>query len=283
MFKRNFSTIVLLMTSVFVAACRQSAPPFECTDAIGCVEIPPGEPVKIGVLQALSGGAAIANITQSQTIELAIDQRGAQLLGHPITLQIEDSRCTPEGGDIAALKVVADPQVVAILGTTCSGAATTASEVMSEAGLVMISALNSAPSLTSIGGEKGQDWQPGYFRTSINDAWVIDLVAYYVFHELGITKAATINDSDAYTQGATNIFGQTFTELGGEIVLDATINKGEANMHPVLQAVVNSGAELIFLPLFQPEGDLIVLQARETAELQNIILLSGTTLLTNDF
>ncbi|MCP4525457.1 MAG: ABC transporter substrate-binding protein, partial [Aestuariibacter sp.] len=133
------------------------------------------------------------------------------------------------------------------------------------------------------GGEKGQDWQPGYFRTSINDAWVIDLEAYYVFHELGITKAATINDGDAFTRGLTDAFGQAFTKLGGEIVLDATINKGEANMHPVLQAVANSGAELLFFPLFQPEGGFIVLQAREIAGLQNITLFCGDALLTNSF
>ncbi len=284
MFKRNFfSAIALLMTSVFVVACQQSAPPFECTDAIGCVEIPPGEPLKIGVLQALSGGATILGTTQSQTIELGIDQRGAQLFGHPIVLQIEDSGCTSEDGTVAALKVVIDPQVVAILGPSCSGAATTASKVASEAGLVMISGSNTAPSLTSIDGEKGQDWQPGYFRTSPNGVWMSQAGTAFAFHELGMTKAATINDGDAFTRGFTDAFGQAFTKLGGEIVLDATINKGETNMHPVLQAVANSGAELLFVPVFQPEGDWLVLQAQQVAGLENIVLLSASAFLTDDF
>ncbi len=272
-----------MFISLLLGACQQAPPPFECTDAIACVEIPPGEPLKIGVLQALSGGAAILGTTQSQTIELAIDQRGGQILGHPITLQIEDSKCTAEDGTIAALKIVADPQVVAILGTSCSGAATTASKVMSEAGLVMVSGSNTAPSLTSIGGEKGQDWQPGYFHTIANGTWMGQAAATVAFRDLGMTKVATINDGDAFTRGFTDAFGQAFTKLGGEIVLDVAINKGETNMHPVLQAVVNSGAELIFVPIFQPEGDFIVLQARETAGLQNITLFNGTTLLTNDF
>ncbi len=284
MFKRNsFSAIVLLMTTVFVVACQQSAPPFECTDVIGCVEIPPGEPLKIGVLQALSGGATVLGTTQLQTIELAIEQRGGQLFGHSIMLQIEDSECTSEGGAVVTAKVVSDPQVIGILGPSCSGAATTASKIMSEAGLVMIAGSNSGPSLTSIGGEKGQDWQPGYFRTSSNGALMGQAAAMYAFHKLGVTKTATINDGDAYSRGFTNVFGQIFTELGGEIVLDATINKGEANMHPVLQAVANSGAELLFFPVFQPEGELIVLQAKGVAGLENISKLSITALLTNNF
>ncbi len=284
MSKYFFSSLVfVLIVSSLLTACEQSDPPFECTDAIGCVTIPPGEPLKIGVLQALSGDVSILGITQSQAIELAIDKRGAQLFGHPIALQIEDSKCTPEDGTVAALKVVIDPQVVAILGPSCSGAATSASAVMSEAGLVMVAGSNTAPSLTSIAGERGADWQPGYFRTSSNGTWMGQAAATVVFRDLGITRTATINDGDAYSRGLTDAFGQVFTELGGEIVLDATINKGESNMHPVLEAVADLDAELIFLPLFQPEGDFIVLQAKEIAGLEDIALFGDAALLTNDF
>ncbi|MCP4539340.1 MAG: ABC transporter substrate-binding protein [Chloroflexi bacterium] len=284
MIKYFFSTLVLvLLISSLLTACQKDVPIFECTDVIGCVEISPGEPIKIGVLQALSGDVAILGTTQSQAIELAIDKRGGQLFDHPIALQIEDSKCTAEGGDITALKIVADPQMVAILGPSCSGAATTASKVMSEAGLVMVAGSNTAPSLTAIAGEKGSDWQPGYFRTSSNGTWMGQAAATVVSRDLGITLVATINDGDAYTRGLTDAFGQVFTKLGGEIVIDATINKGETNMYPVLQAVAAEEPELIFMPLFQPEGDLIVLQAKEIASLENIALFSDAALLTNDF
>lgn len=156
--------VVGLMLAVLVVACGRE-PPFECSDAIGCVDIPPGEPIKLGVIQALSRGPALAGATQVRTIELAVAQREGHLLGHPISLITEDDYCSPEGGTTAALKITADPDVVAIVGTTCSGAAATASKVMSEAGLVMVSGGNSAPSLTSIGGRPGADWYPGFFRT----------------------------------------------------------------------------------------------------------------------
>ena len=44
--------------------------------------------------------------------------------------------------------------------------------VVCEAGLVMISGSSSSPSLTSVAGEQGPDWQPGFFRTAQNDALV---------------------------------------------------------------------------------------------------------------
>jgi len=74
---------------------------------------------------------------------------------------------------------------------------------MSNAGLVMVSGANSGPSLTSIGGEQGDDWYPGYFRTMLNDVNRGRIAAVYVYEELGISKVATINDGDAYTSGYT--------------------------------------------------------------------------------
>ena len=274
---------LLVLISILLSACKPSAPPFQCTDSIGCVDIMPGEPIKLGVIQTLSGKVAVTGIDQTRAIELALARREDQLLGHPIELQVENERCTSEGGTIAALKIVADPQVVAILGTTCSGAATTAARIMSKAGLTMVSGANTAPSLTSIGEEKGADWQQGYFRTIYSEAIVAQAAAAFVFRELGVKKVATINDGDVYTRGYKDVFKKAFTDLGGEIVLDIAVNKGDTDMRPVLTAVAASGAELVFFPVFQPEADFIVSQAKEVAGLKNIILMGGGALISDDF
>ncbi len=284
MTKYNFYLLSLfVLFSIFLSACKTSDPPFECTDSIGCVDIPPGEPIKLGVIQTLSGNVAVTGIDQTRGIELALAKRVNQLLGHQIELQIENERCTSEGGTIAALKIVADPKVVAILGTTCSGAATTAAKIMSKAGLTMVSGSNTAPSLTSISGEKGADWQKGYFRTIYSEAIVAQAAAAFVLQKLGVKKVATINDGDAYTRGCKDVFKLAFTDLGGEVVLDIAFNKGDTDMRPVLTAVAASGAGLVFFPVFQPEADFIVLQAKEVAGLENTILMGGGALLSDAF
>jgi branched-chain amino acid transport system substrate-binding protein len=282
MFKRIVFTL-LLVAGILLPACQSREAVFECEDAIGCVEIPPDEPLKLGVLQALSGGPASLGQTHSRAIELAISQRDNQLLGYPIELQIEDSKCTSEGGANAALRVVADPQVVGILGTSCSGAAVAASPIVSEAGLVMISGSATNETLTGVSGERGANWHPGFFRTSFNGSMEYFTAANFAFHELGVTKAATINDGDAFTKGLTDSFGQLFGEMGGEHVVDITIDKGDENMVPALESVANSGAEFLFFPLFQPEGNFIVIQVQEVDGLQDIVLMSSATLLTEEF
>lgn len=277
-------TILVVSCCVtFLSGCQNSEPIVECSDPLGCLEVAPGEPVKIGILQALSGKVAPLGEAQLRGFTLALDKRKGKLLGHPVALQIEDTGCTAEGGANAALKLIADPQTAAIFGTTCSGAAATASQAMSAANLTMISGNNSAPFLTSIAGNPAPDWQAGYFRTAPNEQHAGNTAASYAFQKLGLRKAATINDNDIYTRGLTESFKKAFLKLGGEIVLDTTINKGEPQMLPVLTAAVNAKAELIFFPLFQPEGNHLLLQARSMPELKDTLLISDGALIEKSF
>jgi branched-chain amino acid transport system substrate-binding protein len=284
MFNPKILTLYLvLLTMLFLVACQSAPPPFECTDSIGCVTIGPEEPVKLAALHPLTGDVGPIGTEHVESSELAIAERGGELLGHPLELQREDDLCSQEGGTTGALKIVADPQVVAILGTTCSGAAVPAAKIMAEKGLVMISPSNTAPSLTAVGGEPGADWQTGYFRTAYNDADQGRVAATFAFQELGIRQATTINDGDTYTVGLTGVFNQVFSELGGEVVLATAVNKGDSEMRPVLTSAVDSGAQLVFFPLFQPEADFIVLQSKEVPGFADIVLMGGETVLTAPF
>jgi branched-chain amino acid transport system substrate-binding protein len=282
---KNISLQILtLVVSIFIAnSCQKAEPPFQCNDTLGCVNIKTGNPIKIGILQELTGEVSVLGIEQIRGIQLAIEDHNGKILDRPLDLQTEEAGCSAEGGANAALKVLADPQTIAILGTTCSGSARTASAAMSEAGLTMVSGNNSAPFLTSIGGKAAPDYHPGYFRTSPNEESSGKAAATYAFQNLAIRKAATINDGDIYTTGLTDGFISKFKSLGGEIVLNASLNKGDTNMHPILAAVEKSGTQLLFFPLFQPEGNHILLQARALPEFDKIVLMSDGALIQKSF
>ncbi|MBU1167996.1 MAG: branched-chain amino acid ABC transporter substrate-binding protein [Proteobacteria bacterium] len=278
-----FRFCFILWAGLAVMACTDAKPVFQCTDSIGCVDIAPGKPIKIGVLQSLSGKVAPLGHEQIRGLELAMETIGGQIAGHTIVLKVEDTGCTTEGGANSVLKIIADPQMVAIFGTTCSGAAQTASHAMSHAGLTMISGNNSAPFLTSVNNERAPYWQEGYFRVSKNEEHAGKAAAIYAFDSLKVTKVATINDGDIYTRGLTEGFVREFEKLGGQIVLDTAIAKGEEQMGPVLTAVLNVGAQLLFSPLFQPEGNHLVVQARNIPGLDRLILMSDGALIESSF
>ncbi len=279
----HFPGLLIFILSLILVGCSKEKPRFVCNDAIGCVEIAANEPIKIGIIQALSGKVATLGKEQIYGFELALDSWQGKVAGHPIEPQTEDSGCTSEGGANAALKIIADPKTVAIFGTTCSGEAATAAKAMSDAGLTMISGNNSAPFLTSINGNRAPNWQPGYFRTANNEEISGKAAATYAYNILGVRNAATINDGDIYTRGLTDGFKKTFTALGGVVVLDTSINKGDTEMLPVLAAVANTEAQLLFFPLFQPEGNHMLRNARNNKFFNNIFLMSDGALIENSF
>ena len=265
------------------SGCENEKPKIQCRDDLGCVVLAPGEPLKIGVLQALSGKVANLGREQVRGFELALEDRDGEILGRKVAVQTEDTGCSPEGGANAVLKILADPQHIAVFGTTCSGAAAAASKAVSAAGLVMISGNNSAPFLTSVGGKPAPDYHEGYFRTAFNEENAGKAAATYAYNYLKVKKAAVINDGDIYTRGLTQGFCAAFKSIGGEIVLDTSVNKGDKEMAPVLTAVLNAGAGLLFFPLFQPEGNHILFQARKMTGFKNVVLMSDGALIDRPF
>ncbi|MGH2604883.1 MAG: ABC transporter substrate-binding protein, partial [Dehalococcoidia bacterium] len=136
---------------------------------LGAVTVASGDAIKIGAIQAISGDTASLGEDQVRAIEIAIADKG-KLLDHDVELQSEDDGCKAEQGTTAAQKLASDEQIVGVIGTSCSGAAVPAMEILADEGIVMLSGSNTAPNLTSdLEGTKGDANQKGYFRTAHND------------------------------------------------------------------------------------------------------------------
>jgi branched-chain amino acid transport system substrate-binding protein len=260
-----------------------TAGPLECTDAIGCIEVAPGEPIRLGYLLSISGATGFLGEDSRGSIEIAIEDRGGELLGHPIELVGEDTLCSAEGGQAAAQKIASDPQVVGIIGTTCSSEAVAGLPIISEAGLSMISPSNTAPSLTNPDPATGGVWMPGYYRTAHNDLFQGKVAADFVFNELGATKLATIHDGSPYADGLQAVAAERFAELGGEVTFQGAVNVGDTDMRPILTELAANPPDVLYFPIFEPEGNLIASQAKEIPGLENTILIGADGLFVDSF
>ena len=279
--KRSFSLLSLLvLLALTIGACTPAAPAFECTDALGCVDIAPGDPIHIAWINSVSGATAALGQTNVNGGQLAIDDKGGELLGHPIQYDGEDSLCNAEGGQAAGTKVSADPTVVAILGTTCSSEARAAMPLVAAAGMVMMSPSNTNPDLTD---PNHSDHHVGYFRTAHNDLFQGRIAAEYVYNELGLTKAATVHDGSPYADGLRKVFEAVFTELGGTITSSEAVNVGDTDFKPVLTTIAAGGPEIIYFPIFEPEGNLFASQKCEVSGLENTALMGADGLFTSGF
>ena len=117
---------------------------------LGAVEIKHGQPIEIRVILSDTVVPSVSLAIRT-AIEIAVKDFGS-IHGRQVFIESLDEMCSGEGGRATAEAVVADAQVVGVIGTLCSGAAVEASPVISEAGLSMISPSNTSPVLTSDGG-----------------------------------------------------------------------------------------------------------------------------------
>jgi len=263
--KRILFFSILVGLALTLAACGGAA--YECPDELGCVSYAKDEPVRIASALVISGPNTDLGTDSQYGVEIAIAFQET-LFGHPIELQAEDDGCSAEGGQAAGQKIVSDPTIIAIIGTSCSGAGVPMSKVVSDAGYVMVSPSNTSPALT----DGAVAWNPGYLRTAHNDEVQGQAMANFAFDFLGVTTAAAIHDGDPYTEGLARVFADSFVSLGGTIVEFTAVNKGDTDMRPVLSAVAAAGPpELIYYPVFTAEGGFLTKQAKEVTGLEDTI------------
>ncbi|MGB2954724.1 MAG: branched-chain amino acid ABC transporter substrate-binding protein [Anaerolineales bacterium] len=269
MSKKYFIFSLLIAVALILAACGGTQ--YECDDAIGCVTYGPDEPIRIASALVISGANTDLGTDSQYGVEIAIAFQET-LFGHEIELQAEDDGCSAEGGQAAGQKIVSDPTIVAIVGTSCSGAGVPMSKVISDAGYAMVSPSNTAPSLT----DPAVAWNPGYLRTAHNDEVQGKAMAKFALEVLGVTTAAAIHDGDPYTEGLARVFADSFEEMGGTIVEFTAVNKGDTDMRPVLAAVAAAGPpEFLYYPVFTAEGGFLTKQAKEVSGLEDTILAAA--------
>ncbi len=75
----------------------EAAAPAEggCTDPLGCVEIAAGDPIKIGYALVTAGPNSSLGEDSVRGIEIAVDDMGGEIMGHPIEIVGEDTRLQP--------------------------------------------------------------------------------------------------------------------------------------------------------------------------------------------
>jgi branched-chain amino acid transport system substrate-binding protein len=255
------------------------AAPFTCTDPIGCVKIGPTDPIHIAYLLVLTGPNGALGTDSRNGIEIAIDDTGSRILGHAIKLDGEDGGCSMDGGKVAGTRLASDPTIVAVIGPSCSSEARTADPLLSAAGLVTISPSNTAPDLTD---PTSSNHYAGYFRTAHNDKIQGVAAADFVYHFLKYTKAATIHDGSLYARSLQQVFVDNFKILGGTLTSQTSLTVGQTDMSSVLAQIATGSPELIYFPVFLPEGAFLIQQAKATPGLEYITLMGADGLYSPD-
>ncbi|MFC1412323.1 branched-chain amino acid ABC transporter substrate-binding protein [Streptacidiphilus sp. N1-12] len=234
--------------------------------------------VTIGVDAPLTGSLTALGQGIKNSVDLAVKTANSTKEVPGVTFKIEslDDQAQPSSGQQNAAKLVADANVVGVVGPLNSSVAQSMQKVFDNANLVEVSPANTNPSLT-----QGPDWAKGtkvrpfksYFRTATTDAIQGPFAAQYAFSTLGKKKVFLVDDQLTYGVGLVGTFETEFKTLGGTVAGQDHVTDGTKDFSALVSKIKASGADLVYYGGQYPEAGPLSGQLKAAGA--NIPLIGG--------
>ncbi|SDI50859.1 ABC transporter substrate-binding protein [Alloyangia pacifica] len=202
------------------------------------------EPIKLGLVAALSGQSAKSGEAITRGIELALDKiNGAGgVLGRPLELVSRDDESNPGKGLVAARELVQREEVAALIGGLDTPVSMAIVPYMNEAKVPFVGPWAAGTPITMNGAEENY-----VFRVSAVDEYVDEAITEYLVTKYGAAKPGMILINNPW--GESNEAGLT-KALAKRGMEHAGIEKFESNdvdVVPQLTRLKENGADSLFL------------------------------------
>ncbi len=170
----------------------------------------------------------------------------------------EDNESKAESATAAALKLITQDQVLAVIGPQASKQAIPAGEVCNSYKTPMISPWSTNPQTTKD--------RPYVFRACFLDPFQGPVAAKFATEEFQAQKAAVLYDiASDYPKGLAEYFKEAFEKIhgSGSVVAFETFTTKDRDFSAQLTNIIKSGADVLFTPQYYDEVPLIVKQAHQ--------------------
>ena len=213
--------------------------------------------IKIAVQAPLSGEQAALGEHIKLGAQLAVEEavKSFKALGYDLEFVPQDDQAKPEVGVANARNMVADPDVLVIVGHFNSGVALPASEVYKDAMLAMISPANTNEKITDRG-------YPSVNRVCGRDDVQGPVGARFAAQELKAKSVYIIHDKTLYGQGVADNFRNEAKKLGIN-VMGYEGTEERANFSPMINPLKAKNPALVYFGGIYHQGGLLLKQLRE--------------------
>ena len=224
--------------------------------------------LKIGVAEALSGGAAQYGSAIRNGFQLAADELNAAggINGDKIVLVVEDEQGKKEEAINVFKKLIFQDKVLMVFGPTLSNSAQAADPVAQAAKTVAFGTSNTADGITSIG-----DY---VFRNSVTEADVLPATIKTAVAKAGVKKVAVFyGNDDVFTKSGYDNFKKALEDLKIPVTTTETFAKGDVDFKAQLTKIKATNPDAIVLSALLAEGAPIMVQARQIG--LNVPIIGG--------
>ena len=213
--------------------------------------------IKIGVAEALSGGAAQYGVAIRNGFQIAADEINAKggVNGNKIQLVIEDEQGKKEEAINVFKKLIFQDKVLMVFGPTLSNSMFAGGPVANAAKTVAFGTSNTAGGITDMG--------PYIFRNSVMESDVLPVTVATAVKHYGIKKVAVIyGNDDAFTKSGYDVFKQVLEAKKIPVTTTETYVKGDVDFKAQLTKIKGGAPDAVVCSCLAEEAANIMLQAR---------------------
>lgn len=213
--------------------------------------------IKIATQSPLSGGQAALGEGIKLGAQLAVDKfkRNLERAGFKVELVPFDDQAKPDVGVANAKNIIADQDILVVVGHLNSGVAIPSSEVYREVNLAMISPANTATAVTDRG-------YPNIYRVCGRDDVQGTVGGEFAHATLKAKTVYIVHDKTTYGQGVAEFFKADAAKKGVKILgFEGTEEK--SNFDPILTPIRAKKPDLIYFGGIYEQAAPFFKQARE--------------------
>ena len=212
--------------------------------------------VRLGLIGPMTGDYANYGTSTRDGAQIAVDEinEAGGVNGYTFVLDTQDSQGDPDSA-VSAYGKLMDSGMNVSLGCVLSGEAQSVITAAVEDGILIVTPTSSAVACI--------EGNPNAFRVCFNDAAQGTASADYIADNNLGTKIAVFYQSDIdYSAGLYETFQAEAANRGLEIVEEQTFTAGSnTDFSTQINAIRDSGCELVFLPIYAAEAATFLTQA----------------------
>ncbi len=238
-------------------------------------------PVVIGLQAPITGSAAVEGEMAKQSVEIAaqlINEKGGILDGRMIEVRVVDDSAEPKAGALAAMKLVSQEEVVAVISTYGSSVTQPASDIYEKYQKVNIAYGATRTDLTEMGLKY-------FLRTCGRTDTQGKFFADEVVPMFDAKRIAIMHDNTSFALGLaedTKTALQPKLDSGEvELVYFDAITPGESDFKVPLTELRETNPDIFYFTGYFPEAGLIIRQARDIGI--DAVFVGGDAAINEDF
>ena len=224
-----------------LTGCAGSNTDSQVSEATGAT----GDPVKLGLVAAITGPSALSGEAITRGLEVAIDEinaNGGVMGGRPIELVIRDDESTPAKGLAAVRELIERERVAVVFGGLDSPVSLAMLDVIHELETPYMGVWAAATGITR------NDYEPNYaFRVSANDNIVDKFLMRHANQEKGASKVGLVLINNPWGESNRKGFEEWAAEYNVEIVGIEKFNDADTDISAQLTRLKNAGAQTLLL------------------------------------